>query len=162
MLPTRDSPSAVRYVFTDEVEAYYRSGKFVIIYNHRDRRPRGEYEKKILAHWEYVEPPGDIKILRFKRVSVRDYIFLIQERHRGLVNRSAARLTSPPHDFLFKQYYGHSPHAKSNPPVLDKLFDKAGKKMPVLVFTANGLWALTRVIQAANSLDPAVVKAKWE
>ena len=55
-----------------------------------------------------------------------------------------------------------APHAKGNPPLMDELFDRAGKKMPVLVFTANGLWVLTQVIQAANSFDPAVVKAKWE
>jgi branched-chain amino acid transport system substrate-binding protein len=55
-----------------------------------------------------------------------------------------------------------APHAKGNPPLIDELFDRAGKKMPILVFTANGLWVLTQVIQAANSLDPAVIKAKWE
>jgi hypothetical protein len=55
-----------------------------------------------------------------------------------------------------------SAHVKGSPPVLDELFDKAGKKMPILCYTANGLWALAKVIQAANSLDPTVVKAKWE
>ena len=34
--------------------------------------------------------------------------------------------------------------------------------MPALCFTSNCLWVLTRVIQAANSFDPTVVKAKWE
>ena len=100
----KGKPGALKYVFTDEIEAYYRSGKSVIIYNHRDRRPRWEYEKKILVNWKYVDAPGDIKVLRFKRVSVRDYICLIQERHRGLMDRSIARLTSPPYDFLFEQY----------------------------------------------------------
>ncbi len=55
-----------------------------------------------------------------------------------------------------------TPHAKGNPPVLDELFDKAGKKMPALCFTSNCLWVLAKVIQAANSFDPAAVKAKWE
>ncbi|MFH1674684.1 MAG: ImmA/IrrE family metallo-endopeptidase [Pseudomonadota bacterium] len=100
----KGQPGALKYVFTDEIEAYYRSGKSVIIYNHRDRRPRWEYEKKILANWEYVVPPGDIKVLRFKRVSVRDYIFLIQKKHLDIMNRTIERLTSTPCDFLFEQY----------------------------------------------------------
>jgi len=97
-------PNALKYVFTDEIQTYYRSGKSLIIYNHRDRRPRWEYERKILANWEYVSSSSDVKVLRFKRVSVRDYIFLIQEQHRDLMNRTIARLTSPPCDFLFEQY----------------------------------------------------------
>lgn len=57
---------------------------------------------------------------------------------------------------------GLTPHAKGNPPLLDEAFDKNGKKMPMFLFNPNGLWVLAKVIQAANSLDPAVVKAKWE
>jgi len=95
---------AVKYVFTDEIESYYRLGKSLVIYNHRDRRPREEYERKILSNREYVRFPGDVKVLRFKRVSVRDFIFLIQERHRELMNHTIAHLTSPPWDFLFEQY----------------------------------------------------------
>ncbi len=57
---------------------------------------------------------------------------------------------------------GFTPHAKGNPALFDQLFDAAGKKMPIQLNCATGLWAMTRVIQAANSLDPTVVKAKWE
>jgi O-acetyl-ADP-ribose deacetylase (regulator of RNase III) len=97
-------PNALKYVFTDEIQSYYKLGKSVIIYNHRDRRPRWEYERKILANFEYVSSPSDVRVLRFKRVSVRDYIFLIQEQHRDLMNRTITRLTSPPCDFLFEKY----------------------------------------------------------
>ncbi len=55
-----------------------------------------------------------------------------------------------------------TPGAKGNPPALDELFEKAGKKMPIYLLSANGLWVLARVIEAANSIDPTVVKAKWE
>ena len=57
---------------------------------------------------------------------------------------------------------GFTPHAKGNPALFDELYDKAGKKMPIQLNTAQGLWVLTRVIQAANSLDPTAVKKKWE
>lgn len=55
-----------------------------------------------------------------------------------------------------------TPHAKGNPPMLDEAFDRAGKKMPALCFMSNCLVVLTKVIEAANSLDPDKVKAKWE
>ena len=54
------------------------------------------------------------------------------------------------------------PHAPGNPPIMDEIFDKSGKQPPIYLFTANALWALTRAIEAADSLDPSVVKAKWE
>ena len=54
------------------------------------------------------------------------------------------------------------PLAKGNPPLLDEIYNRSGRKMPIFLFNANGLWVLAKVIQAANSLDPAVVKAKWE
>jgi branched-chain amino acid transport system substrate-binding protein len=57
---------------------------------------------------------------------------------------------------------GLTPHAKGNPKLLDEVFDKAGGKPPIFLFNPNGLWVLAKVIQAANSLDPDVVKAKWE
>lgn len=57
---------------------------------------------------------------------------------------------------------GLTPKAKGNPPLLDEVYERSGNKMPIFLFNPNGLWVLTRVIQAANSLDPEVVKAKWE
>ncbi len=55
-----------------------------------------------------------------------------------------------------------TPGNKSNPPLFKELYQKAGNKPPVGVNTSEDLWVLTRMIQAANSLDPTVVKAKWE
>lgn len=97
-------PNSIKYVYPDEIERYYRLGKSIIIYNHRDRRPRAEYNRKIHSNRHYVNSWDDIKVLRFKRVSVRDYIFLIQNRHRCLINKTIASLTREPHDFLFEKY----------------------------------------------------------
>lgn len=58
-----------------------------------------------------------------------------------------------------------TPHAKGNPPLLDEIYDRSKSAEPNPNFYAlvpNSLWILTRVIQAANSFDPEVVKAKWE
>jgi branched-chain amino acid transport system substrate-binding protein len=57
---------------------------------------------------------------------------------------------------------GLTPGAKGNPKLLDEVWEKNGKKLPIFLFNPNGLWVLAKVIEAANSLDPAVVKAKWE
>jgi hypothetical protein len=96
--------NSIKYVFPDEIEAYYMLGKSIIIYNHRDRRPHEEYEKKILINRKYVALKSDVKVLRFKRISVRDYIFVIQAQHRDLVDRTIAYLTKPPCNFLFEKY----------------------------------------------------------
>jgi branched-chain amino acid transport system substrate-binding protein len=55
-----------------------------------------------------------------------------------------------------------TPHAQGNPALMDEVFDRGGKKGPIYLFNPNGLWVLAQIIQAANSLDPDVVKAKWE
>lgn len=57
---------------------------------------------------------------------------------------------------------GLTPGAKGNPKLLDEVWEKNGKKLPIFLFNPNGLWVLAKVIQAAQSLDVDVVKAKWE
>jgi branched-chain amino acid transport system substrate-binding protein len=61
--------------------------------------------------------------------------------------------------------FGPTPHAPGNPPILDEIYDRSSKirDMPSFyLLTPNGLYVLLQVIQAADSLDPTVVKAKWE
>jgi ABC-type branched-subunit amino acid transport system substrate-binding protein len=57
---------------------------------------------------------------------------------------------------------GLTPLAEGNPPLMDEVYRRSGEKEPIFLFNPNGLWVLAHVIQAADSLDPAVVKAKWE
>lgn len=57
-------------------------------------------------------------------------------------------------------------NVEGNPPQLDAviktLADENGGKAPSLVLlNSNALYALVNVIQTANSLDPAVVRAQW-
>jgi len=63
-------PNAVKYVFPDEIETYYGLGKSLIIYNHRDRRPREEYERKILINRKHVKSPSDVKHARCDHRSI--------------------------------------------------------------------------------------------
>jgi hypothetical protein len=128
----RDS-NAYKYVFTDEIQTYFSSGKSLIIYNHRDRRPREEYERKILTNRQYVSAHADVRVLRFKRVSVRDYIFLIQDEHRDFLNRTITRLTGLPYDFLFEGY-------------------SAEREVPMTQSAQN--WTHPSVIMLAGDSDP--------
>ncbi len=60
---------------------------------------------------------------------------------------------------------GLTPHGQGNPALLDEIYDRSVKikQFPTwYLTTTNGLWVLVKAIEAANSLDPAVVKAKWE
>jgi branched-chain amino acid transport system substrate-binding protein len=50
----------------------------------------------------------------------------------------------------------------TNTPLLKELLKRSNNSTPVNIDNSNGLYALIQVIQAANSLDPDVVKAKWE
>ena len=53
-----------------------------------------------------------------------------------------------------------------NPPLMKeinrRIVTKHGQGTSILLQTANALWVLKQAIEAAQSLDPTVVKAKWE
>ncbi len=95
---------AIKYVFRDEIKRYYELGKSLIIYNHRDRKPKSEYDSKITDLSNHVNSVNDIRALRFKRVSVRDFIFLMHKEHQGLLGRTINHLTREPFNFLFDVY----------------------------------------------------------
>lgn len=95
---------AIKYVFKDEIEEYYKLGKSLIIYNHRDRKPKSEYDRKITNSLYQTDSYNGVKVLKFKRVSVRHFIFLIQKDHQDLINRTIDHLTGKPCDFLFEIY----------------------------------------------------------
>jgi hypothetical protein len=49
-----------------------------------------------------------------------------------------------------------------NPPLIDEAYKRGKPGRQWFGCAPNALWILAQVIQAADSLDPAVVKAKWE
>jgi branched-chain amino acid transport system substrate-binding protein len=59
-----------------------------------------------------------------------------------------------------------TPHAPGNPPLLDEVCDMLGTQYEeqgvIYMMSGNSLWVLTRVMEAAQSLDPTEVKEKWE
>lgn len=100
----KPSPKAMKYVFTDEIETCFKQGKSLVVYNHRDHSTVQKYDAKLLSPRKFVEAPDDLRILRFKRFSVRDYMFLIQKKHHDIICQAIKQLTSPPCNFLFAEY----------------------------------------------------------
>jgi len=88
----------------DEIEKYCMNGKSLIVYNHRDRSPKNQYDKKIIQLQSFLPQGEPIRVLRYKRISVRDYIFLPLKKHARLFNELFSYLTNPPFDFLFEEY----------------------------------------------------------
>jgi len=95
---------AIKYVFWNEIIRYYESGKSLVIYNHRDYKPKNEYDFKFREVQRLIG--RDIMVLRFKRYQVRDYLLLPRDgSHEQLFTRLIKKLTDPPYNFLFESYH---------------------------------------------------------
>ena len=71
-----------KYTTYQEVCDYFHDGASVIIYNHRDRSPEEKYLKRLGAfHKMDQTAAAQLLCLRFSKVSVRDYLFLIHDKH---------------------------------------------------------------------------------
>jgi hypothetical protein len=57
---------------------------------------------------------------------------------------------------------GIAPNAPDNPPMIKEIWNRGGKQPPLFAFTSSALWLLAQAIEAADSLDPTVVRDKWE
>lgn len=71
-----------KYIGLDELKDYYKLGKSIIFYNHRERR----LEEKYLDKFRKLRLDPDFKGaewlgLKFFRGTIRDYIFVLQPKH---------------------------------------------------------------------------------
>jgi hypothetical protein len=96
---------AGKYFFRDECREYFARGTSLILYHHRNRKPEKEYYDDFRKLHQAIDPSAKVFILRFRRFSVRDYIFIAQKEHEELFGRVVRELTSKPHDFLFSEYH---------------------------------------------------------
>ena len=149
----KDQVVSIKYAFYDEIEQYYRLGKSVIIYNHRDRRPQEEYEAKIILTRRIVGSWNSIKVVRFKRVSVRDYVFLVQPKHRPLIDRVIKSLTSSPLEFLFEEY----PLLSERPAVSENKWTN-----PSVILFAGKSEPTSRMRERARELVINAIDKGWE
>lgn len=84
----REHPQAGKYVYLQELEDYYQLGQSIILYNHRGRKPADEYMKRLQTIRSLI-PDTHCFILRWRRGSQRDYIFILQSRHYEFIRDSA-------------------------------------------------------------------------
>lgn len=95
-------PDAIKYTYVDEIEKYYSKGKSVIVYQNIDRKGEMDRLHKLQLVKDAVRP-GDFLIIRFKKVQVRFYVFILQAGHVDEFRKLIAILTSAPFDFLFDE-----------------------------------------------------------
>lgn len=100
----KTEPRAVKYAFVDELRGYFQQCGILIIYHHRDRSPAPAYAAKFLHARDGVDPKARIRVLRFKRFSVRDYVFLYRASSEPAVRKLFSAMTSAPFDFLFEEF----------------------------------------------------------
>ncbi|OPZ94252.1 MAG: hypothetical protein BWY74_00707 [Firmicutes bacterium ADurb.Bin419] len=76
---------SVKYVFIDEIREMLDHGKSVICYNHRDRSKESDYFARFKEIMSAFEPEILLRVLRFGRYSVRDYLFFIRPEHQKAI-----------------------------------------------------------------------------
>ena len=97
---------SVKYALDEEILGYARNCELVIVYNHRDHSPDVEYLQKFRRVHHRLGRSTSMRLLRFKRVSARDYVFFFTPRTASIVNRLVNILTTAPFDFMFEETGG--------------------------------------------------------
>ena len=104
---TKAQTRAIKYAFHDEIRRYCDASKIVIVYNHQDRNPSDRRINKFIALQNELDNRIQLRVLRFKRVSVRYYLVLYRPVSISQVNQLFASLVAAPYDFLFEEVRLH-------------------------------------------------------
>lgn len=84
-----------KYLALNELQDYYSLGKSIVFYNHRERKPEEQYLNKFRKLKEYeVFKGASILGLKFRRGTIRDYIFVLQPEHTQLIKKNCEILLS--------------------------------------------------------------------
>lgn len=84
---SQKSAKSDKYILSDEVISYYQAGKSLIFYNHRCREKEQIYLQRFQPLKQSNELAGaEWRGLKFVRGTVRDYIFIVQEKHLTAVD----------------------------------------------------------------------------
>ena len=79
-------PKSNKYVLPKELECYYQNGSSVIYYQHKARKTDDFYldqHNKLLNSGKYPGATG--LCLKFQKMSLRYYFFIVQPRHRQII-----------------------------------------------------------------------------
>lgn len=81
-LMTSTGGKAHKYVLDHEIADYYKRGQSVIVYTHRSRQKESLYKERFERVKKKISKHTTIYLLRANRYTTRDFIILIQPKHR--------------------------------------------------------------------------------
>lgn len=84
---SKTSKESVKYVYINEIERMINKGHAVIVYNHRDRSKEIDYKARFRKIHKGLSDKTNLRVMRFNRYSVRDYLFFIQNEHQEVIGR---------------------------------------------------------------------------
>lgn len=97
-------PKENKYVLPEELARYYAQGSTVVYYQHKARRKDPFYTDQLKALLRREDLPGASGLaLKFEKVSQRYYMFIIQPRHREMVEKSVQDMLSTSWGDHFRQ-----------------------------------------------------------
>ncbi|MEA4831130.1 MAG: hypothetical protein VB118_00760 [Oscillospiraceae bacterium] len=83
------SKLSIKYIFENEIVDYYSSGHSVIFYNHRSRLEEDTYLNRFRTFFQIDSLCSAFSFdMKFVRGTIRDYFFLIHNRHIEQVKES--------------------------------------------------------------------------
>ena len=84
-----------KYVLPEELADYYAQGSTVVYYQHKARRKDPFYTKQLSELLRTEDLPGASSLaLKFEKVSQRYYMFIIQPKHREMVEKTVSDMLS--------------------------------------------------------------------
>jgi hypothetical protein len=95
---------AGKFALVDEIARYAEGGATLIIYNHRDRRPKPAYDRKLVCAARAAGCGDRMRVLRARRMSVRDFIILPRPEDLSWIDPVLESATTGPLSFLFSPY----------------------------------------------------------
>lgn len=96
---------SVKYTFLSEIDQMLSAGKSVVVYNHRDRTPDNKYKERLRGIHKRLNTNTKLRVIRFNRYNVRDYMFFIQTSHaQEIEERIDKMLNDRNWNRLFKEY----------------------------------------------------------
>lgn len=87
------SRKSIKYVLPEEIIDYYGAGHSVVFYSHRTREQINTYLGRINALFNSKEINGATIVgISFCRGTVRDYFFILQDKHKAKIVRGIENL----------------------------------------------------------------------
>ena len=97
-------PKENKYVLPEELARDYAQGSTVVYYQHKARRKDPFYTDQLKALLRREDLPGASGLaLKFEKVSQRYYMFIVQPRHREMVEKSVQDMLSTSWGDHFRQ-----------------------------------------------------------